>query len=309
MTPAQLITRVRYRIGEGDNDQLDTPILYALNTIQRDAINQINFQELMVHDTTSLQLAEDTTNYDLPTDFVKMIIAWNNDQYQQELQRIVPREYKNYLSDVDTTTGTYPQYYDLLDSAANIKQIYLFPLKASLTTGTIASVADYSGTVAGTVLATDTSHGLSTGNTITIVTTGGTDYSGTYEVTYVSANTFYFTATWVATGSGTWTKLDYVPFVYQKRLDDLTATGNANILTTYYQDLYIEGAAYIMYRDEIYRDKPEQIAFRQQQYQKQIDLIRKAQRQPDKISKVLPKRILPSIRRLYTTQFSGYADA
>ena len=86
MTPAQLISQVRYRIGLKTDTTLDTPILNALNSVQRENMLSINFQELMVHDKTSLSLSDDTTNYDLPSDFLKMLIMWNNDEYEKEHQ-------------------------------------------------------------------------------------------------------------------------------------------------------------------------------------------------------------------------------
>lgn len=70
-------------------------------------------------------------------------------------------------------------------------------------TGVIASIADYSGTVAGTVLVTDVDHGLSTGHTVYI--TGTTTYDGTYTITWVDADTFYITHAWGATSTGVWT--------------------------------------------------------------------------------------------------------
>jgi hypothetical protein len=72
-------------------------------------------------------------------------------------------------------------------------------------TGTIASIADYSGTVAGTVKVTDTAHGLLTGNIVSI--TGTTNYNGIYTVTKIDANSFYITATWGATETGAWATL------------------------------------------------------------------------------------------------------
>ena len=70
---------------------------------------------------------------------------------------------------------------------------------------TISAFANYGTTVAGTVKATSTAHGLSAGTTAGIVISGTTNYNGTYTVTYIGANTFYFTATWVATEVGHWT--------------------------------------------------------------------------------------------------------
>ena len=71
-------------------------------------------------------------------------------------------------------------------------------------TGPIASVADYSGTVAGTVLVTDVAHGLVTGNIVTIG--GTTDYNGTFSITKVTNDTFYITETYVNSQTGNWYK-------------------------------------------------------------------------------------------------------
>jgi hypothetical protein len=62
-------------------------------------------------------------------------------------------------------------------------------------TAAITAYADYSGTVAGTVLATST-HGLATGDIIGI--RGTTNYNGIFQITVVDATHFYFTDTWVA---------------------------------------------------------------------------------------------------------------
>ena len=66
--------------------------------------------------------------------------------------------------------------------------------------GAITAFANYGGTVSGTVKATCNNHGLSTGEIVTIA--GTTNYNGTYKVTKIDANNFYFTATWVATNTG-----------------------------------------------------------------------------------------------------------
>lgn len=65
----------------------------------------------------------------------------------------------------------------------------------------ITTLADYSGTVAGTVLATTTTtHPYSTGN---IVRIGGTEnYDGMYTVTVVDTNNFYFTSTYYGNEGG-----------------------------------------------------------------------------------------------------------
>lgn len=305
MTLAQLRLRLKQRIGRADaGDEFDTPMLYALNSAQRELNLSINFQELTTHDKTSLSLIANTQDYDLPSDFLKMIMIWNNDAYEQELQRITPRAYKNYMGDVDTETGTNPQHYDILDTSSNVKRITFFPYRASVATGAITAFADYSGTVAGAVKVTDASHGLITGNSITIA--GTTNYNGTYTITSIDSDTFYITATWVATETGTWTRNHYVPFVYIQKVDDLVNPTDSNAITTYYPDLLLEGSSYYMYRDTIYRDDPGKIAFRRGEYDRQIAIVKKAQTQTDLIHKIAPKRILPSTRRRFTVQTTGY---
>jgi len=71
--------------------------------------------------------------------------------------------------------------------------------------GTVDAVADYRATIGGTVLVTDTGHGLSTGDIITIA--GTTSYNGTYTITKVDNNSFYIQPQngWVASETGTWT--------------------------------------------------------------------------------------------------------
>lgn len=67
-----------------------------------------------------------------------------------------------------------------------------------------AAITDYSGTVPGTVLVTDTAHGLLTGMKVDI--TGTTDYNGTaITITVVDANSYYFTDTYTSDQVGTWT--------------------------------------------------------------------------------------------------------
>ena len=71
----------------------------------------------------------------------------------------------------------------------------------------ITVFADYSGTVSGTVLATDTGHTYLTGDTITIKDGSIGAYDGDENITKVDANSYYFTATFSATETATaqWT--------------------------------------------------------------------------------------------------------
>ena len=113
-------------------------------------------------------------------------------------------------------------------------------------TGSITVFADYDATVEGTTLVTDASHGLSTGDVITI--SGTTNYNGTFEVVVVSTSTFWIrapfiaddaTGTWVealsnqegtasgwTTTSGTWTFPTQLRRVHGKRAASCTAAGS-----------------------------------------------------------------------------------
>lgn len=237
MTLSDLRTRIYYRVGRGQeasNGTIDTDILYALNNVQRELMDSINFQQLQT--STTISAVASTQAYNLPANFGKMRQIWNNDTYDRELTRIYPNEYKQYLADVDTTEGTI-YYYDIYDTATSgsdqVKKIHFFPVPSANTT---------------------------------------------------------------------------VPYNYYQRLDDLSSDTDENILTELYPNVFIEGAAYMIYRDVIYRDQPEKIAFRRQEYDRQVEVVKKANRQPDSISKVQTKRVLPGASKLFTTQYTGYTS-
>ena len=68
----------------------------------------------------------------------------------------------------------------------------------------ISDFSDYSGTVAGTTKATSVSHGRTTGQSLII--SGSANYNGTYSITKIDNDNFYFTKTYVANDSvGWWT--------------------------------------------------------------------------------------------------------
>ena len=96
-----------------------------------------------------------------------------------------------------------------------------FELSASTTTGSVTdetltfnSISDYSSTVAGTVQISDASHGLDTGDRVSITSspdsyydTASSNSDGNYEITKIDTNRFYISATYSAEDSGTWTSL------------------------------------------------------------------------------------------------------
>lgn len=233
MTLAELRDRVYYKIGRGsDLSTLNTDILYALNTIQREVNMEVNFRELLT--TDSISTSGGTQSYDLPTDFLKMSQIWNNDSYIRELKPIKPNEFKIYLGDVDSNEGDL-YYYNIHDSVSNVKQIYFYPIPPSSET---------------------------------------------------------------------------VPFAYYKKLTDLVADDDSNILTTFYPDLYIDGACWIMYRDVIFRDQPEKIIIRREEYKNRKKQAMGGMRQPDKIHTVLSRRVTVPPKHLYnavaSTENAGY---
>ena len=74
--------------------------------------------------------------------------------------------------------------------------------------GTISSFADYNATVAGTTKATcSASHGLTTGDRVTISSLPDGDLDGNYSITVVDADEFYFSKSHVAESSGTFNSL------------------------------------------------------------------------------------------------------
>ena len=73
--------------------------------------------------------------------------------------------------------------------------------------GTISSFADYNSTVTGTTKATCTSHGLITGDRVTITSSPDGDLDGSYSITRIDDDEFYFSKSHVAESSGTFTSL------------------------------------------------------------------------------------------------------
>jgi len=90
-----------------------------------------------------------------------------------------------------------------------VRQTLCLKAKATVSTngGTGGSITDYSGTVAGTILISQSAiTGLTTGDEVIIFG----DYFGTYSITTVSTKSFYVTATYVANESNVvWSRQEY----------------------------------------------------------------------------------------------------
>jgi hypothetical protein len=124
--------------------------------------------------------------------------------------------------------------------------------ETSESTGTITTIGNYDSTIEGTTLITDATHGLTSGDTVTI--SGTTSYNGVFIAHVIDADTFYIdtvfvgadnTGTWVegvlnqegtASGwtatSGTWTFPSATRRVHGNRSASCTSAGSLT------QDLY-----------------------------------------------------------------------
>lgn len=110
-------------------------------------------------------------------------------------------------------------------------------------TGAITAYADYSGTVAGTVKATDVGHGLTTGDFVVI--RGTTNYNGVFQITKIDDDNFYFTDTWVADdGASDWEQPSYLQHTSGTSIDFavqwcMSSTKGAGTSATATYSLYV----------------------------------------------------------------------
>lgn len=74
---------------------------------------------------------------------------------------------------------------------------------ASIKFGSSKNITSFSDYGSGRIKATSTAHGI-VGTQAGVFISGTTDYNGTYTVTRIDANNFYFTATWVSDQTGWW---------------------------------------------------------------------------------------------------------
>jgi len=113
--------------------------------------------------------------------------------------------YDGTLATVQSGAGSVGQIITNTNTDSVDVYLHLFDLPV----GRAISVSDYSGTVAGTVLATcSMPHNLGTvGGTAVVTTAGTTNYNGTPTVTIVNGQQFYYTETYVAVEAGTFKTL------------------------------------------------------------------------------------------------------
>ena len=122
--------------------------------------------------------------------------------------------------------------------------------------GTISSFENYGGTVTGTVLANSPSHGLLTGDSITIA--GSTNFNATETITRIDDNSFYFTATWASTADelGTWSSnnvINGLRITYHSKYEEVTAITN-NLYTNAGLDSALHNALVCYVKARLFED-------------------------------------------------------
>jgi hypothetical protein len=120
---------------------------------------------------------------------------------------------------VANVTGTFRDFWfnDMTGTSEDGLHNILYKLRT--TSFAITAFSDYGTTVLGTVRATASGHGLTTGMYVKII--GSTNYVGEHYVTYIDSSHFYFTDTWVTndgacTGTRMYQSITY-PYVYCRK--------------------------------------------------------------------------------------------
>ena len=108
----------------------------------------------------------------------------------------------NYYKDVINSSSNWVWWTDH-PAGADVDSLFVSSFAIQPTTKNITAFSNYNSTVAGTVKATSTAHGLV--GTSSQVIAGTTNYNGTYTVTVVDVDNLYFTHAFVATETGTFT--------------------------------------------------------------------------------------------------------
>ena len=95
--------------------------------------------------------------------------------------------------------------------------------------GSISAFANYTTTVTGTVKATSESHGLLTGDSITIADADTSAHNGTHTITRIDDNNFYFTATFGADSTASWSSdnvINGLRITYHSKYEEVTDITN-----------------------------------------------------------------------------------
>ena len=146
--------------------------------------------------------------------------------------------------------------------------------QGSGSSGSITAFANHGTTVSGTVKATDADHGLSTNDSITI--SGSTNFNGTFTVTKIDKDTFYFTDTWASTANetGTWSAtnvLSGVRITFHSKYEEVTATSD-NLQSGAGLDSALHNAVLCYVKARLYEDDEdlEYAAYYRRMYEQKV---------------------------------------
>ena len=101
--------------------------------------------------------------------------------------------------------------------------------QGSGSSSSISAFANYTTTVTGTVKATSESHGLLTGDSITIADADTSAYNATHTITRIDDNNFYFEATYDADSTASWSSdnvINGLRITYHSKYEEVTAITN-----------------------------------------------------------------------------------
>ena len=140
--------------------------------------------------------------------------------------------------------------------------------------GTITAFIDYDGTVSGTTRVASTAHGLATGDRVTITSSPDSYYDGNYTITITSVDSFYFTKTYSAEDSGTFTSLfidNGLRITYKSKYETVTSI-TENLDTDIGLDTSLHPSLVCYAKSRLYEDHGnfEQANYFRQMYESQI---------------------------------------
>tara|TARA_R100001594_G_scaffold66105_1_gene100427 strand:+ start:2431 stop:3063 length:633 start_codon:yes stop_codon:yes gene_type:complete len=145
--------------------------------------------------------------------------------------------------------------------------------------GTITTFANYTSTVSGTTKATcSASHGLITGDRITISSEPDSYYDGNYSITKIDDDEFYFTKAYSAEDSGTFTSLfidNGLRITYHAKYEEATATTD-NLQSGLGLDSALHNAVLCYVKARLYEDDEdlEYAAYYRRMYEQKVKKFR-----------------------------------
>ena len=143
--------------------------------------------------------------------------------------------------------------------------------------GTISTFVDYNGTVSGTTKVTcSASHNLETGDRVTLTSSPDAYYNGSYAVTVVDADEFYFTKGYSAEDSGTFISLfinDGLRITYHSKYETITTLNtDGELSTTHGLDTGMQNALLNYVKARLFEDQGDlqKAQYFRQMYEKSV---------------------------------------